>query len=64
VGDYYGDKDIVIATGLKAGDRVIVDGMLKVVPGQPVQITGAGPTGAQPEAVAAQPGPQSGESAK
>ncbi|HEY7760605.1 MAG TPA: efflux RND transporter periplasmic adaptor subunit [Burkholderiales bacterium] len=64
VGDYYGDKDIVIATGLKAGDRVIVDGMLKVVPGQPVQITGAGPTGAQPEAVAAQPGPKSGEPAK
>jgi membrane fusion protein (multidrug efflux system) len=42
VGDYYGEKDIVIATGLKAGDRVIVEGMLKVVPGQPVQIAQAG----------------------
>ncbi len=36
VGDYYGDKDIVILTGLAKGDRVVVDGVLKVVPGQPV----------------------------
>lgn len=48
VGDYYGEKDIVIATGLHADDRVIVEGVLKVVPGQPVKIvepgaaTGAG----------------------
>ncbi len=47
VGDYYGTKDIVILTGLHAGDRVIVDGVLKVVPGRPVKIvepgTAAGP---------------------
>ena len=39
VGDYYGDKDIVIVEGLKSGERVVVDGMLKVVPGKPVQIS-------------------------
>jgi membrane fusion protein, multidrug efflux system len=38
VGDYYGEKDIVIQTGLAKGDRVVVDGVLKVVPGQPVKI--------------------------
>ncbi len=38
VGDYEGDKDIVIVTGLQAGDRIVVDGVLKVVPGQPVKI--------------------------
>ena len=45
VGDYYGEKDIVIIEGLRAGDRVVVDGALKVVPGQPVTIAqpGAGP---------------------
>jgi membrane fusion protein (multidrug efflux system) len=50
VGDYYGEKDIVIEGGLQAGDRVIVEGMLKVVPGQPVQIAQAGAAGAQPAA--------------
>jgi membrane fusion protein (multidrug efflux system) len=42
VGDYYGEKDIVIADGLQAGDRVVVEGALKVVPGQPVKIVEAG----------------------
>src|SRR4051812_11907568 len=37
VGDYNGTKDIVILEGLKAGERVVTDGMLKVVPGKPVQ---------------------------
>lgn len=46
VGDYVGDKDIVVSSGLAAGDRVVVDGMLKVVPGQPVQVV-------QPAAAAA-----------
>jgi len=44
VGDYYGQKDIVILTGLSAGDRVIVDGALKVVPGRPVKIVESGAT--------------------
>lgn len=39
VGDYFGEQDIVIVTGLAAGDRVVVDGVLKVVPGQPVKAT-------------------------
>jgi membrane fusion protein (multidrug efflux system) len=38
VGDYYGQKDIFILTGLQAEDRVVVDGALKVIPGQPVKI--------------------------
>jgi membrane fusion protein (multidrug efflux system) len=42
VGDYYGGKDIVITDGLRAGDRVVVEGALKVVPGQPVKIVEAG----------------------
>jgi len=42
VGDYVGDKDIVVATGLHKGDRVVVDGVLKVVPGRPVKIADAG----------------------
>jgi membrane fusion protein (multidrug efflux system) len=38
LGDYAGEKGILIAEGLRAGDRVVVDGVLKVVPGQPVKI--------------------------
>jgi membrane fusion protein (multidrug efflux system) len=41
VGDYFGDKDIVINSGLHGGDRVVVEGLLKVVPGQPVQVMAA-----------------------
>jgi membrane fusion protein (multidrug efflux system) len=42
VGDYQGENEIVIASGLRAGDRVVVDGVLKVVPGQPVRIAAPG----------------------
>ena len=42
VGDYYGEKDIVILAGLREGDRVVVDGVLRVVPGQPVKIVEPG----------------------
>jgi membrane fusion protein (multidrug efflux system) len=42
VGDYYGDKDIVIQQGLAKGDRVVVEGVMKVVPGQPVRIVAPG----------------------
>ena len=38
IGDYQGEKDIVILAGLHAGDRVVVDGALRVAPGQPVKI--------------------------
>ena len=42
VGDYVGEKDIVVVGGLHAGDRVVVDGVLKVVPGQPVTLVAPG----------------------
>jgi membrane fusion protein (multidrug efflux system) len=44
VGDYYGDNDIVIHQGLAKGDRVVVEGVLKVVPGQPVTVVAPGAT--------------------
>jgi multidrug efflux pump subunit AcrA (membrane-fusion protein) len=48
VGDYYGAKDIVILSGLQAGDRVVVEGVLKVVPGQPVKIVAPAAPAAKP----------------
>jgi membrane fusion protein (multidrug efflux system) len=42
VGDYFGEKDIIVLTGLQAGDRVVVDGVLRVVPGQPVKVVEPG----------------------
>ena len=42
VGDYYDDKTIVIVGGLKSGDRVVTEGVLKVVPGRPVQVVAPG----------------------
>lgn len=42
VGDYYDKTDIVVVSGLHAGDRVVTEGVLKVVPGQPVQIVEPG----------------------
>jgi len=39
VGDYYGEKGIVVLEGLKAGERIVTDGVLKVVPGNPVSIS-------------------------
>lgn len=53
VGDYYGTSDIVITAGLRAGDRVIVEGVLKVVPGRPVKIVERGAAGAPGKPAAA-----------
>jgi membrane fusion protein (multidrug efflux system) len=53
VGDYIDGKDIVVLTGLHKGDRVVVDGVLKVAPGKPVKIV-------EPGAAA----PQAGEAKK
>jgi membrane fusion protein (multidrug efflux system) len=50
VGDYYGEKDIVIVSGLQGGDRVVVEGALKVVPGKPVQVVEPGAAAAGKEA--------------
>lgn len=52
VGNYFNDKEIVIEQGLKSGDRVIVDGLVRVVPNSPVKPTPAG-AGAAPVAAAA-----------
>ena len=38
VGDYYGERDIVILDGLAPGERVVIEGVLKVVPGKPVAL--------------------------
>jgi membrane fusion protein (multidrug efflux system) len=57
VGDYSGENGILIASGLQAGDRVVVDGALKVVPGQPVKI-------AEPGAAASGKADESGKAAK
>jgi membrane fusion protein (multidrug efflux system) len=48
VGDYQGERAIVILSGLHAGDRVVVDGVLKVVPGQPVKIVAPAAPAAKP----------------
>ena len=50
VGDYYGEREIVILSGLHAGDRVVVEGVLRVVPGQPVRIVEAGAAADKPGA--------------
>ena len=41
VGDYHGDKEIFVLSGLRADERVVVDGAMRVVPGQPVKIVDA-----------------------
>lgn len=46
VGDWSG-QDWIITGGLKAGDQVIVDGMVKAAPGKPVKITQLPSAGAQ-----------------
>ena len=53
VGDWTGDE-WVITKGLQAGDRVIVDGMVKARPGSPVKIADAG-AAAKPAAAPAAP---------
>jgi len=65
VGDYHGEKEIVVLTGLHAGDRVVVDGVLKVVPGKPVKVSGQGaPGAARPgDARAKEGGPATGQGA-
>jgi membrane fusion protein (multidrug efflux system) len=43
-------NDVVVASGLAAGDRVVVDGILKVQPGAPVRPTMLAAVGAAPAA--------------
>ncbi|WP_290359612.1 efflux RND transporter periplasmic adaptor subunit [Roseateles violae] len=62
VGDWIGD-DWLIYKGLRSGDRLIVDGGLKLAPGAPVKITAAAAhapaSGAQAVAAAPAPSPSS-----
>jgi len=58
VGDYIGEKDILVVSGLHRGDRVVVDGVLKVVPGRPVRIV---EPGAQPADAATKAASKAGE---
>jgi membrane fusion protein (multidrug efflux system) len=58
VGDYYGERDIVIVDGLNKGDRVVVEGVLKVIPGQPVKIVAPGEAGAVKSGDAAAKAPE------
>ena len=48
VGDWTTGEEWVITGGLKAGDQVIVDGVVKARPGSPVKIAQAAPAGSQP----------------
>ena len=38
VGDWVGDNEWVVLSGVKAGDKVITEGLVKVFPGAPVQV--------------------------
>lgn len=49
--DMPGGKGWVIRQGLQAGDRVIVDGLMRIGPGAPVQVAGAAPAPAASGAV-------------
>jgi membrane fusion protein (multidrug efflux system) len=51
-------NDVIVTSGLMAGDRVVVDGILKVQPGAPLHATMLGPDGAPPASgdVASAPG--------
>ncbi len=55
VGDWSG-ADWVITSGLNAGDKVIVDGLMKVFPGAPVQV--GDPNAPAPGAPGAAPAPK------
>jgi membrane fusion protein (multidrug efflux system) len=55
VGDFQGEKDIVVLSGLAAGDRVVVDGVLRVVPGQPVKVVDSGASASSAAGAAASP---------
>ncbi len=55
VGEWHGDSWIV-TRGLQPGDKVIVDGVMKIGPGAPVRVAAAGGAPADPQAPGAKPG--------
>ncbi|MFL6565081.1 MAG: efflux transporter periplasmic adaptor subunit, partial [Burkholderiales bacterium] len=38
VGEWSGDNEWIVTSGLKAGEKVITDGLMKLGPGAPVRI--------------------------
>jgi membrane fusion protein (multidrug efflux system) len=61
VGDWLG-SEWVIESGLAPGDRVIVDGAVKVQPGSPVEVVQPTPAAGAPQAAAPGEAPESTES--
>ncbi len=65
VGDYYGENGIVVVSGLHTGDRVVVDGVLKIAPGLPVKIVEPAAAGTEkPGNADGKPDPKPGETKK
>ena len=60
LGEWTGKSEVVVLSGLKAGDKVIVDGLMKVFPGAQVQVgdPNAPPPGAPGKAPSPQPSPK------
>jgi membrane fusion protein (multidrug efflux system) len=52
LGDWQGD-DWIVTAGLNPGDRVIVDGVMKIGPGAPVRVADPNAPQADPAAKAA-----------
>ena len=63
VGDWTGDA-WVINSGLAAGDRVIVDGVMRIGPGAPVSVADPAGANAPPKATPGAPGMTAGAAAK
>ncbi|MEO7742081.1 MAG: efflux RND transporter periplasmic adaptor subunit [Usitatibacter sp.] len=60
LGEWTGKNDVVVLSGLKGGDKVIVDGLVKVYPGAQVQAgdPNAPPQGAPGKGPSPQPSPR------
>jgi multidrug efflux system membrane fusion protein len=54
------DDDVVVLSGLQAGQQIVTDGQLRLVPGARVEIKGEGDDAAATGAAAAGPGPDRG----
>jgi membrane fusion protein (multidrug efflux system) len=53
-------NDVVVASGLQAGERIVVDGILKVQPGAPVRATALPADGSAPGAPPSPAAPAAG----
>ena len=50
------DGFVEITDGVKAGDRIVADGLNKIQPGQPVRVAGQRPGASRPAGAAGRPG--------